>query len=67
VGLVRFLPHVWAPDGSVRLIANDKNTLGDVMYFLAGVIRDRLERQKDERKASRFCPIMLLSLPTGLW
>ena len=40
----RFLPHVWAPDGSVRLIANDKNTVGDVMYFLTGVIRDRLER-----------------------
>ena len=41
---VRFLPHVWTPDGSLRLIANDKNTVGDVMYFLTGVIRDRLER-----------------------
>ena len=39
----RFLPHVWTPDGSLRLIANDKNTVGDVMYHLSGVIRDRLE------------------------
>lgn len=42
---VRFLPHVWSPDGSLRLIANDKNTVGDVMYFLSGVIRQRLERR----------------------
>ncbi|MDR0620669.1 MAG: type VII secretion protein EssC [Deltaproteobacteria bacterium] len=41
----RFIPHTWSPDGSVRLLANDKNTVGDVMYFLSGVIRDRLERQ----------------------
>lgn len=49
---VRFLPHVWTPDGSLRLIANDKNTVGDVMYFISGVIRERLERrnvvEKDE-------------------
>jgi S-DNA-T family DNA segregation ATPase FtsK/SpoIIIE len=44
---VRFLPHVWAPDGALRLLANDKNTVGDVMYFLSGVIRDRLERGKE--------------------
>ena len=53
---VRFLPHTWTPDGSMRLIANDKNTVGDVMYFLSGVIRDRLERQsaaeKDENTKS---------------
>ena len=46
----RYLPHSWAPDGSVRLIANDKNTVGDVMYFLSGVIRDRLERQNAPEK-----------------
>ncbi len=39
----RFLPHTWAPDRSIRLIANDKNTVGDVLYFLSSVIRDRLE------------------------
>ncbi len=40
---IRFLPHTWAPDGSIRLIANDKNTVGDVLYFLSSVVRDRLE------------------------
>ncbi|HWS29950.1 MAG TPA: type VII secretion protein EssC [Clostridia bacterium] len=40
----RFLPHVWTPDGKLRLIANDKNTVGDVMYHLSGVIRSRLEK-----------------------
>jgi S-DNA-T family DNA segregation ATPase FtsK/SpoIIIE len=44
---VRFLPHAWAPGSGLRLVANDKNTVGDVMYFLSGVIRDRLERGKD--------------------
>lgn len=44
----RFLPHSWVPDGSLRLIANDKKTIGDVMYFLSGVIRERLEPQHDK-------------------
>ncbi|MCL2035680.1 MAG: type VII secretion protein EssC, partial [Oscillospiraceae bacterium] len=52
----RFLPHVWAPDGSVRLIANDKNTLGDVMFFLTGVIRDRLELQSDKEEDAKVLP-----------
>ncbi len=48
----RYLPHVWAPDGSIRLIANDKKTVGDVLFFLSTVVRDRLEnagKQKDEK------------------
>jgi S-DNA-T family DNA segregation ATPase FtsK/SpoIIIE len=52
----RFLPHTWAPDGSVRLLANDKNTLGDVMFFLTGVIRDRLERQSDTDEDTKVLP-----------
>ncbi|MDR1728464.1 MAG: type VII secretion protein EssC [Acidobacteriota bacterium] len=44
---VRFLPHTWTPDGSLRLVANDAGTVGDVMYFLSGVVRDRLEKQQD--------------------
>ncbi len=39
----RFLPHVWTPDGKLRMIANDKNTVGDVMYHLSGVLRGRME------------------------
>ncbi len=46
----RFLPHTWAPDGSIRLIANDKKTVGDVLYYLSGVVRDRLENAKTAGK-----------------
>lgn len=49
-----FLPHVWSPDGKLRLLASDKKTVGDVMYCLSGIIRDRLERetaQKEDEKA----------------
>jgi S-DNA-T family DNA segregation ATPase FtsK/SpoIIIE len=54
----RFLPHTWAPDGRIRLIANDKNTVGDVMYFLSGVIRDRLEKKEapDKDENARVLP-----------
>lgn len=40
----RFLPHVWTPDGKLRMIANDKNSVGDVMYHLSGVIHSRMEK-----------------------
>ncbi len=47
---VRYLPHCWAPDGSIRLIANDKKTVGDVLYFLSTVVRDRLDNAKTAGK-----------------
>lgn len=43
-GYFRYLPHVWAPDGKLRLMCCDKNSVGDVMYFLSGVIRDRIDK-----------------------
>ncbi len=46
----RFLPHCWSPDQSIRLVANDKKTVGDVLYFLSTVVRDRLEKSKDGQK-----------------
>ncbi|TCL59042.1 S-DNA-T family DNA segregation ATPase FtsK/SpoIIIE [Kineothrix alysoides] len=49
-----FLPHVWTPDGKLRMLASDKNTVGDVMYHLSGVIRERLEKEtegKDDENA----------------
>ncbi len=52
----RFLPHVWTPDNKLRLIASDKNTVGDVMYFLSGVIRDRMERSPDKDEAQKVLP-----------
>ncbi|MCR4897079.1 MAG: type VII secretion protein EssC [Lachnospiraceae bacterium] len=46
---MRFLPHVWSTDGKIRLMCCDKNTIGDVMYYLSGVIRDRIERIGKEK------------------
>lgn len=52
---MRYLPHSWAPDGKLRLMCCDKNTVGDVMYFMSTVIRDRIDKvgqedTKDENK-----------------
>ncbi|MCM0761238.1 MULTISPECIES: type VII secretion protein EssC [Sporomusa] len=52
----RWLPHVWTPDGKLRLIANDKNTVGDVMYHLSTVIRERLEREAGEEDGAKVLP-----------
>ncbi len=52
----RFLPHTWAPDGSIRLIANDKNTVGDVLYFLSSVVRDRLENTGSKDEDAKILP-----------
>ncbi len=46
---MRYLPHIWAPDGKLRLMCCDKNSIGDVMYFLSGVIRDRIENSGAEK------------------
>ncbi|MCR4903471.1 MAG: type VII secretion protein EssC [Butyrivibrio sp.] len=45
---MRFLPHVWSPDGKLRLMCCDKNSIGDVMYYLSGIIRDRIEKTGQE-------------------
>ncbi|MCR4618050.1 MAG: type VII secretion protein EssC [Lachnospiraceae bacterium] len=39
----RWLPHSWSPDGKVRMVAYDRRSLGDVMYYLSDVIRERVE------------------------
>lgn len=49
----KWLPHTWAPDGKLRLIANEKNHVGDVIYHLLGVIRDRLDLQKDHQETQK--------------
>ncbi len=41
---MRYLPHTWSPDGKIRLMCCDKNTVGDVMYFLSGMLRDRIDK-----------------------
>jgi S-DNA-T family DNA segregation ATPase FtsK/SpoIIIE len=49
----RFLPHSWSTDGKLRMIACDKNTVGDVMYHISGIIRERLEKstEADDKEA----------------
>ncbi len=44
---MRYLPHVWSPDGKIRLMCCDKNSVGDVMYYMSDVIRGRLEKTKE--------------------
>lgn len=41
---MKFLPHIWSPDGKLRLMCCDKNSIGDVMYFMSGIIRDRIDK-----------------------
>ncbi len=45
---MRFLPHVWTPDGKLRLMCCDANSVGDVMYYMSGIIRDRLDKTGKE-------------------
>lgn len=45
---MRFLPHIWSPDGKLRLMCCDKNSIGDVMYFMSGTIRDRIDKNGRE-------------------
>ena len=46
----KWLPHVWFPDGKQRFIANDAQGVGDVCYYLQGVIRERIEKEKRNDK-----------------
>ncbi|MCR5093946.1 MAG: type VII secretion protein EssC [Lachnospiraceae bacterium] len=41
---MRYLPHVWSPDGKTRLMCCDKNSVGDVMFVLSDIIRERMEK-----------------------
>lgn len=42
-GFARWLPHVWMDDKKTRLIAGNKDELGDILYELSGVLRRRTE------------------------
>lgn len=49
-GFTKWLPHVWSEDNSIRFVANDSNSVGEVLFFLSDVIRDRTD--KDGRSDS---------------
>ncbi|MDL2217505.1 type VII secretion protein EssC [Christensenellaceae bacterium OttesenSCG-928-M15] len=46
----RFLPHVWTPDGKLRMLCTDFQSVGDVMFYLSGVLRERLENAEGRKK-----------------
>jgi S-DNA-T family DNA segregation ATPase FtsK/SpoIIIE len=46
----KWLPHVWSEDNSIRLIANEPNSIGEVLYHLSGVIRTRSDEDRKKDK-----------------
>jgi len=42
----KWLPHVWSEDNSMRLIANDTNSVGEVLFHLSGIIRTRSDEDR---------------------
>ena len=45
----RWLPHTYTPDGKLRMIVCDSKAMGDVMYYLSDVIRERLEAGENRK------------------
>ena len=43
LSFMRWIPHTWSPDGKIRMVAYDRRSLGDVMYYLSDMIRERVE------------------------
>ena len=55
----RWLPHTYTPDGKLRMIVCDPRAMGDVMYYLSDVIRERLEageNQKNREEEEKVLP-----------
>lgn len=46
---VRWLPHTFTPDGKLRMIVCESRAMGDVMYYLSDVIRERLEASENQK------------------
>jgi len=42
----KWLPHVWSEDNSIRFIANEPNSTGEVLYYLSGIIRNRSDEDR---------------------
>ena len=58
LSFLRWLPHTWSPDGKLRMVASDARSLGDVLYFLSDLFRDRMEKEKEQKtdKAEKVLP-----------
>lgn len=51
-GFSKWLPHTWTPDAKLRMIANDKISLGNILVHISGVLRDRMEKEKGKASES---------------
>lgn len=49
-GFAKWLPHVWTDDKKTRMIAGDKDELGDILYELSGILRKRTEEQNSRKE-----------------
>lgn len=43
----KWLPHVWTEDRKIRMIANSKSEVGDILYEISRVFRMRTEEQNN--------------------
>lgn len=46
----RWFPHTWANDGSIRMVANDANAVGEVFYHLSAIVRDRTDQDAHRKE-----------------
>lgn len=53
---VKWLPHTWSPNESIRMVANDSVGVGEIFYYLSGVIRDRLNSEEMQAQGSQVNP-----------
>lgn len=46
----KWLPHVWTEDRKIRMIANEKSEVGDILYELSRIFRMRTEEQNNVKE-----------------
>lgn len=51
--MLRWLPHVWNEDRSVRYIAASESEIGEVLYVVAESLRTRAERQQASGRSAK--------------
>jgi S-DNA-T family DNA segregation ATPase FtsK/SpoIIIE len=52
----RWLPHVWSDDGQTRMLAEDKNGAGEVLYCVSNALRARAIEDDEKGDTRRALP-----------
>ena len=62
----RWLPHVWSEDSETRLLAEDEAGVGEVLYSLSAVLRNRLQDEDEKKEVERPLPhyVIFVTDPT---